>query len=306
MSAAILATILFSLSAVSGKRLSHYLTAIEANMIRFIISALLLGIYSNYYGIGLGGGAFGMFFISGIIGFGVGDYGLFRAYKIIGSRLTMVMTQCLAAPFAASVEWLWLGSSLSLGQVLAGVGILVGVSLALAPNDTMQIDKKRWKNGVFWGLLSAFGQGLGAVLSRKAGMMVDAGVSIDGLSAAYQRVLGGLAVMLVLFIGQKIITYKHNNYNSRAGLDSVSIKWIFLLVLANALCGPTLGVGAYQWALNVNDLPAGIVLSVVALSPLVIIPFSMKFEGERPTVRSLIGSIIAVVGVIIMTNMVVK
>ena len=100
--------------------------------------------------------------------------------------------------------------------------------------------------------------------------------------------------------------YKHNNYNSRAGLDSVSIKWIFLLVLANALCGPTLGVGAYQWALNVNDLPAGIVLSVVALSPLVIIPFSMKFEGERPTVRSLIGSIIAVVGVIIMTNMVVK
>ena len=69
MSAAILATILFSLSAVSGKRLSHYLTAIEANMIRFIISALLLGLYSSYYGIGLGGGAFGMFFISGIIGF---------------------------------------------------------------------------------------------------------------------------------------------------------------------------------------------------------------------------------------------
>jgi len=304
MSAAILATILFSLSAVSGKRLSHYLTAIEANMIRFIISALLLGLYSSYYGIGLGGGAFGMFFISGIIGFGVGDYGLFRAYKIIGSRLTMVMTQCLAAPFAATVEWLWLGSTLSLGQVLAGVGILIGVSLALAPNDTMQIDKEHWKNGIFWGLLSAFGQGFGAVLSRKAGMMVDDGVSIDGFSAAYQRVLGGLAVMLVLFIGQKIIAYKRNDYNSRADLDSASIKWILILVLANALCGPTLGVGAYQWALNVNDLPAGIVLSVVALSPLVIIPFSMKFEGERPTFRSLIGSVIAVVGVIIMTNMV--
>ena len=306
MSAAILATILFSLSAVSGKRLSHYLTAIEANMIRFIISALLLGLYSSYYGIGLGGGAFGMFFISGIIGFGVGDYGLFRAYKIIGSRLTMVMTQCLAAPFAATVEWLWLGSTLSLGQVLAGVGILIGVSLALAPNDTMHIDKEHWKNGIFWGLLSAFGQGFGAVLSRKAGMMVDDGVSIDGFSAAYQRVLGGLAVMLVLFIGQKIIAYKRNDYNSRADLDSASIKWILILVLANALCGPTLGVGAYQWALNVNDLPAGIVLSVVALSPLVIIPFSMKFEGERPTFRSLIGSVIAVVGVIIMTNMVGK
>ena len=195
MSAAILATILFSLSAVSGKRLSHYLTAIEANMIRFIISALLLGIYSNYYGIGLGGGAFGMFFISGIIGFGVGDYGLFRAYKIIGSRLTMVMTQCLAAPFAATVEWLWLGSSLSLGQVLAGVGILVGVSLALAPNDTMQIDKKRWKNGVFWGLLSAFGQGLGAVLSLRLAKLIS-----DPMSAATRQPFGQLTSPAVIVL----------------------------------------------------------------------------------------------------------
>jgi drug/metabolite transporter (DMT)-like permease len=304
MSAAILATILFSLSAVSGKRLSHYLTAVEANLIRFIISAILLGAYSSFYGIGLGGGAFVMFFISGIIGFGVGDYGLFRAYKIIGSRLTMIMTQCLAAPFAATVEWLWLGSELSLGQVLAGAGILVGVSLALSPNKTSQIDKKLWKTGVFWGFISAFGQGFGAVLSRKAGMMVDTGVSIDGLSAAYQRVLGGLAVMMFLFIAQKIIGYNRSSDSSRIDLSSASFKWIFFLVLVNALCGPTLGVGAYQWALNVNDLPAGIVLSVVALSPLVIIPFSIKFENERPTLRSLIGSVIAVIGVIIMTNMV--
>ena len=54
--------------------------------------------------------------------------------------------------------------------------------------------------------------------------------------------------------------------------------------------------------LNVDDLPAGIVLSVVALSPLVIIPFAMKFEGERPTIRSIIGSLIAVAGVVVMTS----
>ena len=32
----------------------------------------------------------------------------------------------------------------------------------------------------------------------------------------------------------------------------------------------------------------------------------MKFEGERPTVRSLIGSVVAVAGVILMTNLVEK
>ena len=101
MTAAILATILFALSAVSGKRLSHHLTAVEANVARFFLAALFLGIYSHVFGSGLGGGALGMFFISGIVGFGLGDYGLFQAYRIIGSRLAMVMTQCLAAPFAA-------------------------------------------------------------------------------------------------------------------------------------------------------------------------------------------------------------
>ena len=306
MTAAILATILFALSAVSGKRLSHHLTAVEANVTRFFIAAVFLGIYSHVFGAGLGGGALGMFFISGIVGFGLGDYGLFQAYRIIGSRLAMVMTQCLAAPFAATVEWLWLGEALTAGQVLAGIGILIGVGLALAPGDTGQIDKARWKVGIFWGLISAIGQGGGAVLSRKAGSLVAEGVTVDGLSAAYQRVLGGLAVMLLVFAWQRMVSAKRTGVNLRAGVVPAKVKWIILLLLANALCGPTLGVGAYQWALNVDNLPSGIVLSVVALAPLVIIPFSMKFEGERPTVRSLIGSVVAVAGVILMTNLVEK
>ena len=306
MTAAVLATILFSLSAVSGKRLSHHLTAVEANTCRFFLAAIFLGTYSHIFGVGLGGGALGMFFLSGMIGFGVGDYGLFRSYKILGSRLTMVMTQCIAAPLAAVVEWFWLGASLSLVQVLAGVGILVGVGIALAPSDTMQVDKAHWKAGIMWGLMSAFGQGMGAVLSRKASSMTTEGVTMDGLSEAYQRVLGGLSVMLIFFIWQKMIASKRDRSDGRRGVTPASVKLIVLLVLANTLCGPTLGVGAYQWALNVNDLPAGIVLSIVALSPLVIIPFAMKFEGEIPTLRSVAGSFIALAGVILMTNLVDK
>ena len=304
MTAAILATILFSLSAVSGKRLSHHLSGVEANFWRFLLAAALLGVYAHSMGAGLGGGALGVFFISGIVGFGVGDYGLFRAFPILGSRLTMVMTQCLAAPFAAAFEWLWLDNGVSFGQVLAGTAILVGVALALAPSETSQVDKKHWKAGIMWGLMSAFGQGFGAVLSRKAGSMVAEDVTVNGLSAAYQRVLGGLTVMAILLLIRKIKTRNGGSIQTEVPLTPASLKWIVVLIVFNALCGPTLGVGAYQGALNVDDLPAGIVLSVVALSPLVIIPFAMKFEGERPTIRSIIGSVIAVAGVIVMTNQV--
>lgn len=304
MTAAILATILFSLSAVSGKRLSHHLSGVEINFWRFLLSAFLLGAYAHTFGPGLGGGALGIFFISGILGFGVGDYGLFRAFPILGSRLTMVMTQCLAAPIAAAIEWLWLGNGLSLGQVLAGTLILVGVGLALAPSETSQVDKKHWKAGIMWGLMSAFGQGFGAVLSRKAGSLVTEGVTVDGLTAAYQRVLGGLAMMAVLLLLRKIKVRNGGSIATEIALTPASVKWLIAMIVLNALCGPTLGVGAYQWALNVNNLPAGIVLSVVALSPLVIIPFAMKFEGERPSLHSVLGSLIAVGGVIIMTRQV--
>jgi drug/metabolite transporter (DMT)-like permease len=304
MIAAILATILFSLSAVSGKRLSHHLSGVEINFWRFLLSTFLLGAYAHTFGPGLGGGALGIFFISGILGFGVGDYGLFRAFPILGSRLTMVMTQCLAAPIAAAIEWLWLGNGLSLGQVLAGTLILVGVGLALAPSETSQVDKKHWKAGIMWGLMSAFGQGFGAVLSRKAGSLVTEGVTVDGLTAAYQRVLGGLAMMAVLLLLRKIKVRNGGSIATEIALTPASVKWLIAMIVLNALCGPTLGVGAYQWALNVNNLPAGIVLSVVALSPLVIIPFAMKFEGERPSLHSVLGSLIAVGGVIIMTRQV--
>jgi len=65
-------------------------------------------------------------------------------------------------------------------------------------------------------------------------------------------------------------------------------------VVANALAGPALGVACYQWALAVA--PTGIVLAIVATTPLVVIPFTMVLDGERPTVRSLVGGAVAVLG----------
>ena len=67
-------------------------------------------------------------------------------------------------------------------------------------------------------------------------------------------------------------------------------------VLLNGLAGPALGVACYQWALKIY--PTGIVLPIVAITPLVIIPFSRYLEGERPTVRSLVGGLIGVAGAV--------
>src|SRR6185295_15089085 len=71
-------------------------------------------------------------------------------------------------------------------------------------------------------------------------------------------------------------------------------------IVANALAGPAFGVGFYQWALMIEK--SGVVLPIVALTPLVIIPFSRYVEGERPRKRSLLGGIVAVAGVFILAG----
>jgi drug/metabolite transporter (DMT)-like permease len=69
-------------------------------------------------------------------------------------------------------------------------------------------------------------------------------------------------------------------------------------VLLNGLTGPALGVSCYQWALK--TAPTGIVLPIVAITPIVIIPFSRYIEGERPTWRSLAGGLVAVIGAVLL------
>jgi len=57
-------------------------------------------------------------------------------------------------------------------------------------------------------------------------------------------------------------------------------------------------VSCYQWALKIA--PTGIVLPIVAMTPIVIIPFSRYVEGERATMRSLIGGAVAVAGAVLL------
>ena len=68
----------------------------------------------------------------------------------------------------------------------------------------------------------------------------------------------------------------------------------------NGLSGPGIGVACYQWALSTR--PAAVVLSIVAMSPLLALLFQWGVEGQRPGARVWVGGGIAVAGVILLRN----
>ena len=303
MFAAFLTTILFSISAVCGNRTSKLLGGTEANFWRLVFASLLLAAYAHPLGAGLNGTALPVLLLSGCIGFGVGDVALFQALPRLGSRLSVMLVLCLSSPLAALIEWLWLGTPLTVSQMAFGLVILGGVSLALTSGQHFEIAPRRLAVGVACGLVAALCQGSGAVLSRKAFAMArDAGENLDGISAAYQRILGGVAVTAFCLLVVKRNSLRlaravsdpasSSRHEDRRGPWHEAWPW----VLANGLAGPALGVSCYQWALKTT--PTGVVLPIVAITPLVIIPFSRYMEGERPTRRSLAGGLLAVAGAV--------
>lgn len=299
---AFLTTILFSLSAVTGTRTARFFGATEGNFWRLCVAAAALAIYAHTLGQGIAGAGFVILFVSGCIGFG-GDIALFQGYMRIGSRLTILLAQCLAAPFAALTEWIWLGNALTLPQILSGLTILAGVGLALAPGKHLEITRKAMIAGVAYGVVAAYCQSLGAVLSRKAYAVIgDAGQSIDGITTAYQRLLGGIVVtgLFLLWVRRREILEHfgaHGESRGRRKEEKAAVwkrGWPWMVV--NGLSGPALGVSCYQWALL--DKGTGVVMPIVAMTPLVVIPLAMLFEGEKPSRRSIVGGIIAVAGAI--------
>lgn len=293
---ALLTTFLYSISAVAASRMTRILGGIEANFWRIVLATTILALGAHTFGWGFGGAALSWFLLSGLIGFGIGDLALYQALPILGSRLSMIMVHCLAAPLSAAVEWYWLGTILSPMEMLCSLVILVGVAIALSPEDHLHLPGKVLFFGVVCGTIAACGQGLGAVISRKAyNTALAAGENIDGVSAAYQRIWGGVAVALISYA---IWKYRTRNRQPLPGQLTTkerlkkSSGWLVL----NCFAGPALGVSCFQWALKTT--PTGIVLPIVALTPLTIIPLSTWIEGERPSRRSLFGGALAVAGVV--------
>jgi drug/metabolite transporter (DMT)-like permease len=267
----------------------------RANLGRLLVALICLGAYAHTLGGGLGGAGRNWFMLSGLIGMGLGDLASFNALPVLGSRLAILMGQCLAVPIAIVAERLWIGTRLTAAQFLWGAVILAGVALAVMPTPKHPPRVRVRPIGFLWGFLAAAGQGLGAVVSRRAGDAAhQAGESIDGVTAAYQRTIGGLAITAAFFIGRAMIR-RHRAAEVAAPATARGCLWIAI----NALSGAIIGVSCYQWALATT--PSGVVLPIVATTPLVIIPFSYLLEGERPSGRSLAGGAVAVAGAVALT-----
>ncbi len=296
MLASFLAAFFFALNATCASHSVRANGQARANLGRLVVAAIVLGLFAHTVGAGFASASLPWFLLSGVIGMGIGDLGVYAALPLLGSRITVLMTQCLAAPLAAVGEWLWLGTTLTAAQVLWGVLILGGVAIAITPSKSSPPRVKVRPVGFLFGLLAAAGQGFGALVSRKGVLVATAAGEAAhnatfGITAAYHRILAGLAFASLWFLAMRAL--------DRLPADTSSRQRSFAWLVAAGLAGPVLGVGSYQWALATT--PSGVVLPIAATAPLLSIPIAFGLEGDRPPRRAIVGGILAVAGCIALT-----
>ena len=285
---AFLTALLWSASSIASARTAKMLGGPRANAARLILAVILLGSWIGVsHGFSWSHQAW-WFVISGVIGLGLGDIALFSAYARLGARLPALFTHCLGVPLGAALEWVWLGTPLHAGEAACIVVILAGVALALTPDRHALRHDRAFLVGCGFGLMSACGLAVSAVLSRQGfAAATAAGAPITVLDAALMRNLGGLGLCLlwVPLLSRTASTIP------RPPLKVV-LPWLGF----TALVGPAIGVVCYQLALA--ELKVGVVQAVVALVPLLVIPLAWLIDGDRPRKRAWAGGALGVAGVV--------
>ncbi len=290
------AAFFYAWSVTCARRSSAHHGPDLANLGRLLIAVIVIGLFVAFSDRHPFCAGWEWLILGGVLGLGIGDIALFHALPRIGVGLTMLLTQCLAAPFALILEYEALGHSPNGAQMLAALVILIGVGVALgAPAEGDPADRR---TGVWLGVLSALGQACGAVSTpltveacKQAGEVIP-----DGFAQAFVRLLGGLPVVLLFLLWA---SRKEGLFAKiRRPYAFASAPWWMLM---NGIAGPALGVACYQWALTQH--PAALVLSVVALTPLIGLIMQWAIEGQRPSWRLWLGGAIAIIGVILLRGL---
>jgi drug/metabolite transporter (DMT)-like permease len=229
--------------------------------------------------------------LSGIVGLGIGDFGLFAAYVLIGPRRSLLVMA--SSPIFASVSaFLMLGETFPDLAILGIAVTLIGIFMVLlereenAKESTLEGKRRTW--GIFAAVVAAAGQGIGIVLSKK-GMYFGESVAMNPVSAALIRMIIATVFVWVAAVSLRKLPELQKTAKDKEGLKFVS---------GGALIGPFLGMTLSLFAVAYTQ--AGVAQTLLSLEPLIIIPLLWKIYGERTNWRGIIGAAVAVVGVTIL------
>lgn len=236
---------------------------------------------------------------SGFIGFVIGDYCLFHAYTLIGSRFGQLL-MTLASPFAALSAYIIMGESMGLKAVTGMLVTISGIAVSImGRTDTDEERVARGKKrritlrlplkGVLLGIGAAMGQGVGLVLSKQ-GMLAwgNTGPDIAVASTMIRSIMGLVGFSVTMFLRGEL----------RNMALPIKSRVSFYATTGSVILGPFVGVSLSLLAVSMTS--SGVAQTLMSLTPIFIIwPSHVLFRSPVRLVE-VVGAIVAVAGAMLL------
>ena len=254
--------------------------------------------------------------LSGVVGYVLGDYCLFKGYILIGSRFGQLF-MTLSAPTAAITGFLLLGEKMGALALLGMVVTLVGIGMSVLSKQSSTEEGKTtgtWRlklplKGVLYGCGAGMGQGIGLVLSKmglqhyhtsllahgltpdsvpaEAVLNIPLSLSMPFAATMIRAIMGiiGFSVALLLFTKGGKQQLNHAIHDRKS----------MLCAFCSMMFGPFVGVSMSLLATLYTS--TGIAQTLMALTPIFIIAPAAWLFHQKVTPREVLGALISVAGV---------
>jgi drug/metabolite transporter (DMT)-like permease len=275
----------WTVSALAFQTAGRRVGSLPVNLIRLMMAVVLLGAFTwATRGAPLPMDASAHVWVwlslSGLVGFTIGDLCLFRAFVLVGARISMLM-MTLVPLFTTIFGFLVMHEVLTPKQ-------FAGMALTIAGVSSVVLERRRNAGGqiehlpvggVLLGLGGAVGQALGLVLA-KYGMS-----GYDAFASTQIRVLAGIIGFSVVFTATGRWPRVLAALGDRRAMTSTGIGAFF---------GPFLGVSLSLLAVKYTE--AGVAATLMSLTPVLIIPVAVIFCREHVAWPAAGGAAVAVCG----------
>jgi drug/metabolite transporter (DMT)-like permease len=226
--------------------------------------------------------------VSGLIGFVIGDTMLFESFLLIGPRLAMLLA-LLVPVCSALLAWVFLGEKLLAMEIVSMLVTIGGIAWVVAEKtaplgDHYSGQPRKYRLGILLAAGGALGQAVGLLFSR---LGLAGGYS--AISATLVRVsVSAVALAFLSLFQGKILAH----------LAKMKDKKALLEIGAGALTGPVLGVVLSLVAIAHAHI--GVASTLMSLTPVILLPVSHLLFKEKITSRAIVGTLVALAGVILL------
>ncbi len=286
--AALFTAVLWTVSAFAFESASNRIGSLAVNIHRLLIGLVFLCAASlitrgKVLPVDASAHNWAWLSLSGLIGFVFGDLFLFKSYTIIGARFSMLI-MTLVPPVTTLFSWILIGEKLKVIHFVGMALTFFGISLAILnrKGENEKLSLKLSPSGVLYALGGAVGQALGMVLSK-----IGIG-EYNAFAATQIRIIAGIVGFAVLITVLSRWGTIIKSASDKRGMSATTIGAFF---------GPFLGVTFSLISVRLTE--AGIAATIMALTPVLIIPPAVLIYKEKVTLNEIAGSLISVLGVAI-------